>query len=586
MRLGFRVSVTLVVSLTVLLSAALVLLYGIPTAQGRLLKYTRSYTLAQAAATADAITGADQKQWRSIFGGSHQRATQRTGRNRDPLRRSLSLYAGPTGARILVVNRKGEVVAREGSRAFSAPHKLLRQAASGKRSFEQSGKFNVAVVPILNKGKLAGGVVFAAEDPENAVYRIYLRSGFEAVLIALVISGGIALLLATVLGRRVERLTLGARSIAQGDLSYRIVPDYNDELGELARTFNSMAGKLEDSFSRLREKSAALNAILDNLNEGVMAVGLKGQVLFVNAPARDMLGLKDRELPVELPNPWEEFDLPEAAARCAGDEECIEALVQSGETFLRVNLVHLPEFDGHKGGSLVIIQDLSEGRRLEANQQRFLSNAAHALKTPITTIVGATELLLSGDDENPEVRSRFLEHISAEARRMQQLSDTLLRIARTGWDQRDPELEALDINEMAGEVIEQIEPLAESAGVEVTVEGKGDLVLADREWTERALLILLDNAVKHSEKGGRVRLRLEGHSVAVEDEGSGIDPEDLPYVFERFYQGAGNAEGFGLGLSICKELVERMGGDISISSRQGEGTTVKIELPEKKRADT
>jgi signal transduction histidine kinase len=241
---------------------------------------------------------------------------------------------------------------------------------------------------------------------------------------------------------------------------------------------------------------------------------------------------------------------------------------------------HLPEFDDHRGGVLVVIQDLSEGERLEANQQRFLANAAHELKTPITTILGASELRLTENEDDPETRRRFLNHILSEARRMQRLSDTLLRLARTGQDLRDPELAPVDSNAAVRRVSARMEPLANRAGVEVRSEGPGERVLADEDWLEQALLVLANNAVQHCGEGGRVVLRAKGRSITVEDDGEGISEDDLPHVFERFYKGAGGAEGFGLGLPICKELIERMGGDISIRSESGTGTSVTLELLE------
>ena len=122
-------------------------------------------------------------------------------------------------------------------------------------------------------------------------------------------------------------------------------------------------------------------------------------------------------------------------------------------------------------------------------------------------------------------------------------------------------------------------PLAERAGLSVNVEGAGRRVIADREWLEQALLVLTNNAIQHGAEGDEVRLRADGGTIAVEDDGAGIPEEELPYVFERFYRGDNGPGGFGLGLPICKELVERMGGEISISSERGSGTRVEIKLP-------
>jgi len=443
----------------------------------------------------------------------------------------------------------------------------------------RSESVSVAVTPVVAEGVSAGGVIFASDEPESTAYQLFLRSGLEAAAIASVLGGGLMLLLATLLSRRVERLTLGARAIEEGDLSSRIKPGFDDELAELARSFNAMAAKLQDSFFQLEEKNETLDAVVNNLSEGVLAADLEGGVMIANRSARAMLGMPEESSPEKVPDAFGDYDLPRAVARCAEEGECGEARVRGRETFLRAYLERIPAFDDHKGGVLVVMQDLSEGRRLEANQQRFLANAAHELKTPITTILGASELLLTGD-EDEELRRRFLNHIHSEAGRMQRLSETLLRLARTGSDGRNPEPEPVDTGQAVREAADRMEPLAERTGLAVRTEGEGGRVLADREWLEQVLLVLTNNAIQHGAKGDEVRLRAEGDIVIVEDDGSGIPQEDLPYVFERFYRGTNGSGGFGLGLAICKDLVERMGGEISILSERGVGTRVEITLPQ------
>jgi signal transduction histidine kinase len=126
-------------------------------------------------------------------------------------------------------------------------------------------------------------------------------------------------------------------------------------------------------------------------------------------------------------------------------------------------------------------------------------------------------------------------------------------------------------------------PLAENLGLALRVEGDGARALADPDWLQELLLVLLGNAAKHSGPEQVIRLRARENAITVEDEGTGISDADLPHVFERFYRGKGSTEGFGLGLSIGRELVERMGGSITLSSREGSGTRVEIRLPD---ADT
>jgi PAS domain S-box-containing protein len=320
-----------------------------------------------------------------------------------------------------------------------------------------------------------------------------------------------------------------------------------------------------------------LRAILDNLTEGVLVAEPQGRLVFANPAANAMLGSTNGKTVEELPDLWEDFHLPGAVGRCARNGESIEARVSHRESYLRVRLECL--INDKRRDVLVVMQDLSEGHRLEANQQRFLANAAHELKTPLMAVMGAAELLSSGEDANPAMRRRLLDHIFSEGRRMQRLADALLRLSRVGWDAREPNWGVVDLRAAGQRAVELTEPLIESAGLRLDVQGESSRVLADVEWLQEVLLVLLSNAIKHSSRGGDIRLRVGDRSVSVEDEGVGISPVDLPYVFERFYRGKGSSEGFGLGLPICKELTERMGGSISIRSREGIGTTVKVKLP-------
>jgi PAS domain S-box-containing protein len=435
------------------------------------------------------------------------------------------------------------------------------------------------VVPILYGGELAGGVVFATGRWESVVYEPFLRSGLEAAVLASLVGGSLMLLLAATLSRRVERLGSGARLMERGDLSHRIEPGFGDELGGLAKALNSMAANLEESFSRAAEKDATLGAILDNLSEGVVATDAQGVVIFANPAGRAMLGIGEEN--AELPNPWEDFDLREAVATCVLKREGGEASVRGGKSFLRIKLEYVPNLgDGGRDGVLIVAQDLSEGRRLEEAQQKFLARAAHEFRTPLSAITFAAELLVAKGDDDPVARRRFLGHILAGTERMRRLSDSLLKLARVGWGAREPELEQVDLSDVVHAAAGMAESLAESAGLDVTVEGPSAWVVADPALLEQALLIPIANSIQHSDPGQTVRLRISRASVTVEDEAGGIAEEDLPHLFERFYVGKGSSGGTGLGLPICRDLVEKMGGEISIYSEKGVGTSVRIELPE------
>lgn len=340
-----------------------------------------------------------------------------------------------------------------------------------------------------------------------------------------------------------------------------------------------LRGREQTAHAEAEAARTRLAAILDNLNEGVLVASQEGRMLFANPAARAMMDTISSEMPEDLPNPWEDFHLPNAVTRCAQNRENIEARVQYGETFLRVRLECPADLD-NRGDVLVVIQDLSEGHRLEANQQRFLANAAHQLRTPIMAILGAAELLVTGDYEDPTVRRSLLNHIFAEGNRMKRLSEVLLHLSRIGWDSRNPNPESVSLRKAGHHAAERIAPLAENMGLNILIEGDDHHVCADPEWLQDVLLALLNNAIKHSHQGSEIKLRIHNGAIIVEDEGDGISSDDLPYIFERFYRGDEGPEGFGLGLLICRELTERMGGMISVTSHEEVGTAVKIELPE------
>lgn len=342
-----------------------------------------------------------------------------------------------------------------------------------------------------------------------------------------------------------------------------------------------MSTGISDPSRRLEEREETLEAILDNIGEGVLATGLDGKPVFANPKARELLGLGDEHPPQRLPERFQDFELMDEIRICAEAHEGRERLVHGHETTFRVKMSHLARFDDHRGGVLVVFHNLSEGRRLEANQQRFLERAAHELKTPLTGIIGAAELLITGADKEPETRERFLKHILSEGRKMHRLSETLLGLARIGAGHREPDLRAVRPIKVMSTAAERIEPLAHSGGVriELVASDENSIVEADEDQLEQALLGLLSNAVKYSDRGDTVRLKAEGSNILVEDEGAGISEEDLPHVFDMFYQGKGSSGGFGLGLSIIKDLIEGMGGSISVDSREGEGTAFTIKLP-------
>ena len=327
--------------------------------------------------------------------------------------------------------------------------------------------------------------------------------------------------------------------------------------------------------------------LLDAVGQAVIATDLRGRITYWNRSAEELYGWSAQEVMgrsvMEVTPSKEQLERADEIMTelRAGRNWSGEFVVQrrDGTTFPAI-VTNTPVYDerGNLVGIIGVSTDITERKQVEYNQQRFLANAAHQLRTPTTALVGAAELLATREDANPATRERLLNHILTEGNRLGRLADSLLHMVRIGQDLRKLHLEMVDLSRALKRAAEVMEPIAESAGITLEVEGEGGRVRADSEWLQEALQIVLSNAIKHSSRGAITRLRANGETITVEDEGAGINSEDLPHVFERFYRGKGSSEGFGLGLSICQGLIERMGGSISISSREGVGTSVKIRL--------
>jgi signal transduction histidine kinase len=234
-------------------------------------------------------------------------------------------------------------------------------------------------------------------------------------------------------------------------------------------------------------------------------------------------------------------------------------------------------------GALLVVTDVSEREHRRRAEREFIANAAHELRTPLAAITSSIERLQAGAREIPERRDRFLGHIQRESTRLNRLASSLLMLARAQSREEEPRLEKIPLRELLEDLVGGLELRRD---VELVVDCPLDLfALSSRGLLEHALLNLASNAARHTDSGQvHVGARLvDDGSVLIEvsDTGSGIPPDELGRLFDRFYRGAredGRA-GFGLGLPIAREAVEAVGGRIEIESIPGEGTTARIVLP-------
>lgn len=410
----------------------------------------------------------------------------------------------------------------------------------------------------------------------DRVQRAVAGAGLLAMLVAMVA----AYLLSRLLARPLVALSDRARRLARGDFSGRVPPGGVSELKDVAVAFNRLSDELKTRLGELAEERDDMQVLIDCMAEGVIALTDDGRLSRVNRTARAALHLPD-DMRAQPP--------VGAVVRNRALREALEASLHSEAQSLEIEMggrhLLLASRALDRGGAVTTFLDISELRRLEAVRRDFVANASHELKTPLTSIRGYAEALVT-DDPPAEMRQRFLEAIRSNTLRLQHLVDDLLDLSRLesgGWTAGS---QHVDVGEVAVEAWELAESGWTGHAVEFAIEGEARAV-ADRQGLVQVFRNLFENALRHTEEGGQVHVAFrtgsEGVTVEVSDDGEGIPVRALPRIFERFYRAdssrARDVGGTGLGLAIVKHLVVAMGGEVAAESELGHGTTIRFTLP-------
>ena len=418
--------------------------------------------------------------------------------------------------------------------------------------------------------------------------------------LTLVIGGLIALGAAVVLGfifarqvtRPIAEITTAARRMAEGDFSRKIPASSSDEIGQLGRALNLMAGRLEDRLAELEGERAKGAAILDSMVEGVLAVDGANRVLLINASACRLLSASSD---AGVGRPFLEVirnkEMLDLLDRTLKEGTFTQQELRIFTPVQRVLQVHASPLKGREqtAGAMLVLHDVTELRRLEMVRTEFVANVSHELRTPLTSIKGYLETLLEGGLEDREHARPFLDVIHKHTERLGRLLDDLLDLSNLELGKIALNRHPMNLAEVIGSAMAIYGPQAAKQEIELLAELPHGLprVLADRDRIAQVLINLVDNGLKFTPKGGRVTVaarEMRGCAeVTVQDTGVGIPSQDLPRITERFYRvdRARSRElgGTGLGLAIVKHLVKAHDSDLIIESELNRGTTVRFTLP-------
>jgi len=405
-----------------------------------------------------------------------------------------------------------------------------------------------------------------------------------AVLIT--VSAGLGIVVARAQARRLASLRSALERASAGLPSEQPGRSERGELGALARAIGAAHGALIASAARAEAERERLEAVLDGMVEGVLVTATDGCVQLANTRLRELFDAWGEVAGRRVLEVVRRADVAEALEQAAGAKEPVAIEVAlANDGLLEMHARRFPE-RGELQGVVAVFHDVSEIRRLENHRRDFVANVSHELRTPLTAIQGFAETLRD-ESLDADRRRQFVDVISRNAERLRALIEDLLELSRIEGRTLPLALEAVDTAAVTSSLLRDLRPRLEARSLEASLLGAARPVLADRRALEQVLQNLLDNAVKYTEPGGRIEVRLANGDgkvrVEIADTGIGIPARDRSRVFERFYRvekaRSRDLGGTGLGLAIVKHLVQAMDGEVFLSSREGEGTTFTVVLP-------
>jgi two-component system, OmpR family, sensor histidine kinase VicK len=503
------------------------------------------------------------------------------------LRRDLASMAARERVSFFAFDSNGRLVTSAVS--FGLPlsrvpsyERALTTALAGNRYIQGREDASTLVVGLPVQSDVAAALVSYTSPNELAVHLGLVHNQFlEAAVLAIAVGAIAGLVIATLIAIRLGRIARAAKAIGEGDFTAQTLDHFPDEVGSLSASIDRMRLQLKSLVEALRDDRHRLERLLDRLDEGVLLVDRSLKIEFMNGRANELFDLGKQLAGSNL------ADLPQGGtiaqlARDLFSERLPDQICISIDDDRALLVSGIPPSASDEN-AIVVVTDESQRERSERAQREFATNAAHELRTPLSSIVSAVEMLQTGAKEESHARDRFLAIIESQSARLTRLTRALLVLARAEAHEEAPQLLRLFLRPILERVAEDLPPHPDVA---VSVACSSTLtVYSDEHLLEQAIASITANAIQHT-RGGSVSLRGREEDarvvvIEVADTGPGIGTRDQKRVFERFSRGTASESGtgFGLGLSIARGAVLLLGGEIELDSEEGIGTTARLTFP-------
>lgn len=433
--------------------------------------------------------------------------------------------------------------------------------------------------------KIDDNTVIRSSVPVNNI-RVFtsvtLKYYIAIILLVFVLSLFLAVKLVKIIVYPINELQKVTSKIENGDLNKRAIIYNYDEIGFLAQTFNNIADQLEIRIIDSLDKKNKLEAILESMESGVIAIDNNENIILINSYSQKLFDLKEDNIGKKISDCIIDYDLINFIREIPeiGTKEI--KLFHPIERELRVKKSPIINYLNNSIGIVITVQDITDIKRLENMRSEFVANVSHELKTPLTSIKGFSETLRYVDDS--ETKNKFLDIIDKESERLTNLINDILILSNI---ENIHKMESEYFN--PGDVIENVLDMVKSQAYKKSIIIKyndcfNSEILGSKDKFHQLAVNLIENAIKYSNENGIVKIDLtleEQYFVfKVKDNGIGIPKNDIPRIFERFYRvdKSRSTRGTGLGLAIVKHIVKLFNGEISVKSKVGRGSTFTVKI--------
>ncbi|SFM12799.1 cell wall metabolism sensor histidine kinase WalK [Salibacterium qingdaonense] len=457
---------------------------------------------------------------------------------------------------------------------------------------QDGDRLRVVAQPIEQGGEIIGAIYIEASmesmyQEMNQINSIFING----TIIALGLTALLGVLLSQTITKPIVDMRRQARVMMDGDFSRRVRVYGQDEIGQLAESFNSLTLNLKEAHATTEGERKKLSSVLTHMTDGVIATDELGRIILMNRRAEQLLHVDSSHvMGASLPEllhlsetvaPSDLYDYADSILLDFSDED--EArLVEANFSVIRNE-------DGPVNGLITVLHDVTEKETLERERREFVANVSHELRTPLTTMRSYLEALEDGAMEDENLGPRFLQVTQNETERMIRLVNDLLQLSKMDSDDLTLTFETEDLGELLEQMAERFEMITKDRNLHFSkmIPNQPLYVDIDKDKVMQVFDNIVSNAVKYSPDGGTITIKVtpgpQTVNVETTDEGVGIPKESQPKVFDRFYRvdkaRARNLGGTGLGLAIAKELIESHHGFITIDSEWQQGTTVAVTLP-------